>query len=144
VFNEVERQIVKDFIASSKGKVGRVSVFLDPYEDCVAEAAEIGVDRIEVYTGAFARDFTRQNFQEALEACAQLASRAKSLGLGVNAGHDLNRANLGALLKAAPEIGEVSIGHELIADALLEGFSVAVSSYVEVLRSNDVRLDTHK
>jgi len=135
VFDDTERELVRSFIEDATGYVERFSVFLDPQEDHVAEADELGADRIEIYTGKFAEHFRAGSHEAALDACSRLAARAKSFGLGVNAGHDLNCRNLTALLDAVPAIDELSIGHELIADALLSGFSATVARYVEVINS---------
>jgi pyridoxine 5-phosphate synthase len=95
----------------------RVSLFMDAVTDDIELAQEIGADRIEMYTEPYAAAFASGD-PRAVDAYAATAQRASELGLGVNAGHDLNLLNLPTLLRAAPRIAEVSIGHALIADAL--------------------------
>ncbi len=110
----------------------RVSLFVDP--GCVDLGAfrDIGVDRIEVYTGPYAEQFTCGIIGSALDACHRTATTARQFGLSVNAGHDLNQQNLPVLQRAIPWIAEVSIGHALIAEALYAGLSVTVSNYVRL------------
>ena len=113
----------------------RVSLFVDP--GCVALEAfrDIGVDRIEIYTGPYARQFASGVTGTALEACLRTAAAADKLGLGVNAGHDLNQQNLPQLRQTIPWIAEVSIGHALIAEALYAGLTATVSHYVRLCDS---------
>jgi pyridoxine 5-phosphate synthase len=110
----------------------RVSLFLDP--DCrqVERAIEIGADRIELYTEPYARAFHDGNMETVLEQFALAAKRAQEVGLGVNAGHDLNLENLGRFC-SIPNIAEVSIGHALISDALELGLFNTVRAYLKVL-----------
>jgi len=107
----------------------RVSLFMDPAPDDVELARDAGADRIEIYTEPYAAGFARGD-AHAVDAYAATARRAHELGLGVNAGHDLNLENLPALLRAAPQIAEVSIGHALIADALEYGLAETVRKYL--------------
>jgi pyridoxine 5-phosphate synthase len=112
----------------------RVSLFVDADEDAVLWAAQTGADRIEIYTEPFARSFDRGPAAagRAFERCAQAAEAAHSLGLGVNAGHDLDLFNL-ALFRTLPYLREVSIGHALISRALFVGLHRSVFDYLEVL-----------
>ncbi len=112
----------------------RVSLFMDP--DCIQieRAAALGADRIELYTERYARDFDTPRRDATLSSYAQAAACAQELGLGVNAGHDLNLENLTRFC-TIPHILECSIGHALIADALLMGLATAVARYREALRS---------
>jgi pyridoxine 5-phosphate synthase len=93
-------------------------------------ARELGADRIELYTEPYAADFARGAGVAAAAPYVTAAARARELGLGLNAGHDLNRDNLPALLHAIPDILEVSIGHALIADALEFGLGETVRLYL--------------
>jgi pyridoxine 5-phosphate synthase len=87
----------------------------------VARAAEIGADRIELYTGPYAEAHARGDAGAALAACVTTAREAQAAGLGVNAGHDLSRDNLRDFAAAVPGLLEVSIGHALIGEALYDG-----------------------
>ena len=112
----------------------RVSLFLDPDEEQVELAAKLGADRIELYTEPYASAFETPDSDSVLARYTAAAATATSLGLGVNAGHDLNLANLPAFC-AVPGLLEVSIGHALIADALDVGLHGAVRAYLEILGS---------
>ena len=106
----------------------RTSLFVDADERMVEGAAEVGADRIEFYTGIYAKDFVK-NRVEAVAAHARAAQRARELGLGVNAGHDLNLDNLKFYKQQVVGLAEVSIGHALIADALYYGLHNAIQMY---------------
>lgn len=110
----------------------RVSLFADAGCDLVAAAAT-GADRIELYTGPFAQAFATGHADAVLAACRDTAQQAAAAGLGVNAGHDLNQANLRAFLQAVPNVQEVSIGHALIGDALYAGLDATVRAYLRLL-----------
>jgi len=112
----------------------RVSLFMDPETDAMAVAAELGADRVELYTERYARAHAGPDGAAVLAAYVAAADAARCCGLGVNAGHDLNRANLGDLLVAIPWIAEVSIGHALIADALELGMAETVRAYQACIR----------
>jgi len=111
----------------------RVSLFMDAGSADIERVAEIGADRIEIYTGPYAHAFARGDSARELDACARTAERARAAGLGVNAGHDLSQQNLGALKRAIPFLTEVSIGHALIGEALYEGLAVTVRKYLAIL-----------
>jgi len=111
----------------------RVSLFVDPDVRDVERAADIGADRIEIYTEAYARAFAGGDFAAALGDCVRTAQRARAAGLGVNAGHDLDQGNLGTLVRAIPFLAEVSIGHALIGEALYAGLAATVKAYLAVL-----------
>ncbi|WP_428939222.1 pyridoxine 5'-phosphate synthase [Fontivita pretiosa] len=113
----------------------RVSLFMDPIPEDMELAREVGADRIEMYTEPYAAAFARGD-PRAAEPYAATARRAAELGLGVNAGHDLNLQNLPPLLKAAPQIAEVSIGHALIADALEFGLPETVRKYLRACEAS--------
>jgi pyridoxine 5-phosphate synthase len=107
----------------------RVSLFMDPQPEAMDFVAKLGVDRIELYTAPYAEDFAKKK-PEPARAFAAAARRAEELGLGVNAGHDLNLQNLRPFLQAIPNVLEVSIGHALISDALEYGLPGAVQRYL--------------
>lgn len=111
----------------------RVSLFMDADSVDIERAADLGADRIELYTGPFAQAFARGDPESELRACADACDRALVSGLRINAGHDLDQGNLGALLHAAPAIAEVSIGHALICEALEVGLRETVSRYLRIL-----------
>ena len=112
----------------------RVSLFMDPDTTGIRMAGEIGADRIELYTEPYARAFrTNENVAQTLERFAAAAGFANEIGLGLNAGHDLNLKNLGKFCSTVPGILEVSIGHALIAEALQTGLYNTVKEYLKVL-----------
>jgi pyridoxine 5-phosphate synthase len=106
----------------------RVSIFVDPVPEMVEGAAETGTDRIELYTEGYARNYP-YNPQQAVEPYFAAAKRANELGLGINAGHDLDLDNLRFFAANVPGLMEVSIGHALICDALYLGYENAVQLY---------------
>ena len=116
----------------------RVSLFMDPAPAAMAAAAKLGADRVELYTEPYARAFVTPGRQASLELYAEAARAAQSAGLGVNAGHDLNLANLPPFLGAVPNVLEVSIGHALIADALEFGLGETVRRYLAAIRKAGV------
>lgn len=118
----------------------RVSLFVDAGCDEVERAAEIGADRIEIYTEPYAKAFADGDPAQALDAFARTAERARAAGLGVNAGHDLDQRNLGALVRASPFLAEVSIGHALIGEAIYDGLAPTVRRYLAILaEANDAK-----
>lgn len=110
----------------------RVSLFLDPDCEQVARAADVGTDRIELYTEPYAAAYHTPQMETVFERYARAADAAREVGLGVNAGHDLNLDNL-AKFCTIPHIAEVSIGHALVSDALEMGLYKAVQAYLGVL-----------
>lgn len=108
----------------------RVSLFMDPNPEAMAHAAALGADRVELYTEPYAAAHGGPQQPAELQAYAAAAQAALAAGLGVNAGHDLNRANLTDFLRAVPGVQEVSIGHALIADALELGYTETVRAYL--------------
>ncbi len=127
-------------IASIRALGARVSLFVDDdiEEAELRRARDLGAERIEIYTGPYAHEFEAGigetgEPQLALSRCARTSAIACALGLGVNAGHDLSQSNLAALLKAAPGICEVSIGHALFNDALYAGLDSAVRAYQKII-----------
>jgi pyridoxine 5-phosphate synthase len=138
----MHKEYLQKMIALFKNAGIRVSIFVDPDIKMIEGAAETGTDRIELYTEKYARDFeislSSKNAaslqQEAVAPYVQAARRAKDLGLGINAGHDLDLRNLGFLKKNIPWLDEVSIGHALICDALYLGFENAIQLYKRQLK----------
>jgi pyridoxine 5-phosphate synthase len=111
----------------------RISLFMDPDSVQIERAKEIGADRIELYTEPYATAYRNQTDVEAVwQQFAQAAKHAQEIGLGVNAGHDLNLQNL-AKFCSIPGIFEVSIGHALIAEALEMGLFNTVQAYLKIL-----------
>ena len=111
----------------------RVSLFMDPAAECMADAAAVGADRVELYTEPYAKSYGHEEQKEILDRYARAARAAQAAGLGVNAGHDLNQANLPPFLAAVRGVLEVSIGHALIADALEEGLARTVRAYLAAI-----------
>lgn len=124
---------LRPHIAALKVLGCRVSLFVDAGCADIAQAATIGADRVELYTGPFAQAFTAGDAIAARTACTDSARRAQAAGLGVNAGHDLSQANLAGFLAAVPDVLEVSIGHALIDEALYAGLDATVRSYLRIL-----------
>ena len=132
-----EAGCVAEIVARYRGWGVRVSLFMDPVEEQIARARECGADRIELYTGPYAGLVERHGLDHPeTRACRQsyfdAVRYAVKLGLGVNAGHDLNLDNLAAFI-AIGDIAEVSIGHALIADSLEFGLSAAVRKYLDAI-----------
>lgn len=111
----------------------RVSLFMDPQPAAMAAARAVGADRVELYTETYARAFGTPDEAAVRAQFAAAARAALAAGLGVNAGHDLNRDNLGPFLRAVPGVAEVSIGHALIADALELGYTETIRAYRRAL-----------
>ena len=115
----------------------RVSLCMDPDTAGIQIAREIGADRVELYTEPYAGAFrTNDNVAQTLERYAAAARFAGEIGLGLNAGHDLNLKNLGKFCSTVPGILEVSIGHALIAEAIEMGLYNTVKEYLKVLAQN--------
>lgn len=129
------REALARVVADLKAAGIRVSLFIDPRETAVRWAADLGADRVELYTEPFARAFEQGEdaARESFEAYVHAADVAHSLGLGVNAGHDLDLANL-ALFRTLPHLDEVSIGHALISHALFVGLDRSVRDYLQALQ----------
>ena len=111
----------------------RVSLFMDPEPSQMLAVQQVGADRVELYTEPYAATFGSSANAAILESYVDTAKAATALGLGVNAGHDLNQDNLPAFAQAVPGLLEVSIGHALIADALELGYSATVRGYLKAL-----------
>ncbi|OZC02875.1 pyridoxine 5'-phosphate synthase [Rubricoccus marinus] len=111
----------------------RVSLFVDPVGDSIRRAADVGADRVELYTGPYAWAAASGDAREELDRHAAASETARGLGLGVNAGHDLDLTNVGMYVQSVPGVLEVSIGQALVSDALEMGWARAVSAYVDAL-----------
>ncbi|WP_349779588.1 pyridoxine 5'-phosphate synthase [Xanthomonas sp. WHRI 7065] len=125
-------------IASFKAIGARVSLFVDADNPAIAQAAALGADRIELYTGPYAQAHLSGQPDAAFKLFSSAAQRAAAAGLGINAGHDLSQANLGDFLSAVPGVLEVSIGHALISEALYQSLDVTVRAYLDILRGASI------
>ena len=135
VFAEEDR--LRQVIATLKGLGARVSLFMNAVEDpepAMRKTADLGADRIELYTGPYAEAFGGPDHDAVLRLYARTAEAAVSAGLLINAGHDLTTQNLPALVQALPRLDEVSIGHAFVADALWSGFAATVDAYNTALK----------
>lgn len=133
---DTPRDALARAVADLRGAGIRVSLFVDPEEAPIRWAADLGADRVELYTEPYARAFdrSRADGERSFALYARAAELAHSLRLGVNAGHDLNLDNLVAF-RRLPHLDEVSIGHALISHALFVGLARSVRDYLEVLAS---------
>jgi pyridoxine 5-phosphate synthase len=122
------RQWLTEVVAELKTYGCRVSLFMDPDPRVMEVVASTGADRIELYTEAFAKTF-HGNPELAIKPYMEAALSAQSVGLGINAGHDLNLTNLGYLVQHLPGLQEVSIGHALVADCLDFGLKNTIGMY---------------
>jgi pyridoxine 5-phosphate synthase len=122
----------------------RSSLFLDPDAKQIKLAQKIGADRIELYTGPYAHAFGAPEGKEILAAHREAARLARDIGLGVNAGHDLDLKNIPAYAKAVRGLQEVSIGHALISDALYMGLTRTVKAYLKSLGSKPLAVKRAK
>jgi pyridoxine 5-phosphate synthase len=120
---------LKPLIAEAKALGVRVSLFMDPLPEAMAAAKAVGADRVELYTETYASAYGTDKQAEVLAAFKATAEAALQVGLGINAGHDLNRDNLLTFLTTVPGVQEVSIGHALIADALELGYTDTIRAY---------------
>lgn len=127
---QVER--VRDIVAELQSRGIRVSLFMDADPALIELAPQTGADRIELYTEPYALSFGTATQDTVLAQFRAAAEQARGLGLGVNAGHDLNLANLAAFL-TIPEVLEVSIGHAVIVESLDYGFDETIRRYVEIV-----------
>ena len=121
---------LKPVIAQAKAWGVRVSLFMDPLPQAMAAAKAVGADRVELYTESYANAFGTPDQDRVLQTFKAAAQAALDVGLQVNAGHDLNRDNLGLFLRTVPGVQEVSIGHALVADALELGYEATVRAYL--------------
>jgi pyridoxine 5-phosphate synthase len=124
---------LRPVIAQAKALGVRVSLFMDADPGAMAAARAVGADRVELYTEPYAQAWGGPSLQQQTARYAAAAQAAHDAGLGVNAGHDLNRDNLTWFLRAVPGVLEVSIGHALIADALELGYAATVADYLRCI-----------
>lgn len=120
---------LQPLIAEAKALGVRVSLFMDPIPEAMAAAKAVGADRVELYTETYASAYGTPQQAEVLAAFKATAEAALKVGLGINAGHDLNRDNLHTFLTIVPGVQEVSIGHALIADALELGYTDTIRAF---------------
>ncbi|MBM3402990.1 MAG: pyridoxine 5'-phosphate synthase [Bacteroidetes bacterium] len=126
---------LKDIITVFKSEGIRVSIFVNPAEDMVEAAKYTGTDRIELYTEAYASNYHLDK-EMAIKPYVAAARLANNLGLGINAGHDLDLHNLNYFSKNIPELLEVSIGHALICDSLYYGLENTIQMYLRALKNS--------
>jgi pyridoxine 5-phosphate synthase len=124
---------LKPLIAECKSLGVRVSLFMDPIPEQMAAVRAVGADRVELYTEPYAATWGAPENATQLQRYADAAAAAVQAGLGVNAGHDLNRDNLPAFVAAVKGLQEVSIGHAFMADALEMGYAATVKAYLNAL-----------
>ncbi|MEL6630450.1 MAG: pyridoxine 5'-phosphate synthase [Bacteroidota bacterium] len=120
--------MLKEVIARLKAKGIRTSIFIETEQDKIDKAKEIGTDRIELYTEHYASQYALGNL-DVIQPFAAASAHAHSIGLGVNAGHDLNLDNLAYFAEHLPDLKEVSIGHALVCDALYLGLEETIRRY---------------
>jgi len=128
---------LRPLIAECRALGVRVSLFMDPLPEQMALARAAGADRVELYTEPYAAAWGHAQQGAQLQRYAAAAQAALDAGLGVNAGHDLNRDNLADFLRAVPGVAEVSIGHALISDALELGYAATVQDYLRCIDQAD-------
>ncbi|OYU97774.1 MAG: pyridoxine 5'-phosphate synthase [Bacteroidetes bacterium B1(2017)] len=128
-----EKNYLKNILQVFKSKGIRTSLFVDPIEAMVEGAKECGADRIELYTESYAAKFS-ENKTMAILPYVKAAQLANQIGLGINAGHDLNKENLSYFAKSIEGLLEVSIGHALICDAIYLGLENTIQIYKRCLK----------
>jgi pyridoxine 5-phosphate synthase len=124
-----DAQRLRPLIAQARAMGARVSLFMDAEPAQMAAAKAVGADRVELYTEPYAAAWATPERGAQLERFRAAAQAALDAGLGVNAGHDLNRENLTAFVRAVPGLSEVSIGHALVSDALEMGYAATIADY---------------
>lgn len=129
---EEDGERLKPIIEELKRLGIRVSLFMDADSPHIEKAREVGADRIELYTEPYAATYGKPDSETVFEQFRLAAAKAQDVGLGVNAGHDLNLENLGKFC-TIPNVLEVSIGHALVSDALELGLFDAVGAYLKIL-----------
>lgn len=127
------KDFLSEVITECKAKGIRTSIFVDPELSMIEGAAEVGTDRIELYTEAFAEAYGHGD-KTAVQPYTQCAQLAHQLGLGVNAGHDLSLDNIAFFQQQVPHLLEVSIGHALICESIYLGLEHVVQAYLEKLK----------
>ncbi|HRH42669.1 MAG TPA: pyridoxine 5'-phosphate synthase [Pyrinomonadaceae bacterium] len=129
----IEKLFLTDVVGQLQEKGIRVSLFVDPKEDFILGAKDVGADRVELYTGPYAEEFHICK-EEAIVSHIHAAKVAHELGLGINAGHDLNLDNLNYYKSNIANLDEVSIGHAIICDAIYLGLETTIKRYLEELK----------
>jgi pyridoxine 5-phosphate synthase len=129
-----DAQRLRPLIAQAQAWGARVSLFMDADPSAMEFAKEVGADRVELYTEPYAANHGTPQGAAMLAKFAETAKAAQAVGLQVNAGHDLNLANLRDFVQAVPGVKEVSIGHALMADSLERGYSATVKAYLDCLQ----------
>ena len=127
------KTFLKETIADFKAAGIRTSIFIDPVIEMVEGAKEVGTDRIELYTEAFAKNY-QQSPEQAIKPYILAAEKAVALNLGINAGHDLSLENIQYFAQHIPQLLEVSIGHALICESLYLGFENVIPMYLQRLK----------
>jgi len=127
------RSFLADIVGRLKASGMRVALFINPDPELPPLAAEVGADRVEMYTGPYGGCFERDAKQREFDRVVATGNAAKAAGLGLNAGHDLTLDNLPPLIAALPHLAEVSIGHAITSDALIHGMAGAVRLYRKAL-----------
>ena len=130
-----DAQRLRPLIAECRSLGVRVSLFMDPLPEQMAAAKAVGADRIELYPEPYAAAWGTPRQAEVLAQFAATARAAEALGLGINAGHDLSRANLPDFVRGVPGLQEVSIGHALMSDALELGYAATVADYLRCIQA---------
>ena len=133
------KEFLTGICARFKEKGIRTSIFIDPDPAMAAGAAACGCDRVELYTASYAEVFPSDPVK-AIAPYLKTALKVKELGLGLNAGHDLNLQNLGYFIKTIPWTDEVSIGHAIICDALYMGLEATIRAYLSEIKKNSLHL----
>jgi pyridoxine 5-phosphate synthase len=128
--------LLEPIIAEFKANGIRVSLFMDPVPALMPIAAHIGADRIELYTEAYAQAWGTAKQEIVLQSYIDTAIEATANGLGINAGHDLNQENLVEFAHRIPNLLEVSIGHALVSEALIDGWESTIKSYISILEND--------
>ncbi|MCZ7597535.1 MAG: pyridoxine 5'-phosphate synthase [Gammaproteobacteria bacterium] len=130
---EGEHGALDEAVAALSGAGIRVSLFMDPVIEGIDRVPETGAHRVELYTESYARAFAADRPETELERFAAAARRAGEVGLGVNAGHDLNLDNLGLFLARVPDVLEVSIGHAIVVESFDHGFEGTLERYLAIV-----------
>ena len=133
------KEFLTGICARFKEKGIRTSIFIDPDPAMAVGAAACGCDRVELYTASYAEVFPSDPVK-AIAPYLKTALKVKELGLGLNAGHDLNLQNLGYFIKTIPWTDEVSIGHAIICDALYMGLEATIRAYLSEIKKNSLHL----
>lgn len=128
------RSFLKEVITEFKNNNIRTSIFIDTNHQFIEGAKDVGADRIELYTESYAVNFEKNNLNE-IKKYIDASSYANSIGLGVNAGHDLNLENINFFVKEIPFLDEVSIGHAIVCEALYLGMENVINMYLEKINN---------